>query len=312
MRISQLRFLVLLNRYKTISRVSKEIMVAQPSISQSILELEEELGFDILVRNQRNKRVEGFTQLGEVVLRKAEIILREFDEISRLKGSDGSAMVGKLTVGTAPFFSSGFLYDTISDLHGKHPGIRVEMIQADTGQLIKMMTLQEIDMALCMVNDNYKSLVRELQKNNLFFDELFVDTMVLIVRSCHPLAQRKHVALAEMTPYQCITFNKEFVDNTMQLLETYGYTNHIMTFNDWDTIRKVLSMTDDFLLVPSFCVQEKFTPYGDFCQLSVDDCVWTDRIGLIERSTVLTEVEQIFVDALKDCLAAAESGKNNA
>lgn len=77
MRISQLRFLVLLDRYKTISRVSKEAMVAQPSISQAIMDLEEELGFDILVRNKRSKRVEGFTPLGQVVLKKAENVLRE-------------------------------------------------------------------------------------------------------------------------------------------------------------------------------------------------------------------------------------------
>lgn len=273
MRISQLRFLVLLDRYKTISRVAKEVMVAQPSISQSIMDLEEELGFDILVRNKRNKRVEGFTPLGQIVLKKAENILRELDEISMLGEGKGVDIVGKLIIGTAPFFSSGPVYDTIDILHKNYPGIHIEMIQADTGSLIKMMTLREIDLALCVVNDSYKSLVSEVHKNNFVFEELFVDTMVLIVRHQHPMAGRKYVKLAEMTPYPCITFNKEFVDSTKQELQHYGYDNQVKAANDWDTIRKMINTTDDFFLIPSSCVQEKFTVYGDFWQLTVDDCV---------------------------------------
>ena len=304
MRISQLRFLVLLDRYKTISRVSKEAMVAQPSISQAIMDLEEELGFDILVRNKRSKRVEGFTPLGQVVLKKAENVLRELDEISMLGEGKGTEIVGRLTIGTAPFFSSGLVYDTIGVLQERHPGIHVEMVQADTGSLLKMMTLREIDLALCMVNDSYKSLVSEVHKNDFVFDELFVDTMVLIVRCQHPLAGCGHVALAEMTPYRCITFNKEFVANTKRELEHYGYGNQVKAANDWNTIRKMVSTTDDFFLIPSSCVQEKFIAYGDFCQLAVEECIWTDRIGLIERGSALTDVEKIFVDALKERLNA--------
>ncbi|MEE0435098.1 MAG: LysR family transcriptional regulator [Peptococcaceae bacterium] len=306
MRISQLRFLVLLDHYKTISRVAKEAMVAQPSISQSIKELEEELGFEILLRNKRNKHVEGFTRLGRIVLKKAEIILRELDEISMLKESDGSEIVGRLTIGTAPFFSSGIVFDTISVLRDRYPGIRVEMYQASSGQLLKMMTMREIDVALCMVNDNYKIFDSEFQKNNFYFDELFVDPMVLVVRSVHPLAERQHVTLAEMNNYQCITFNREFVDNTAQLLRQYGYSNHIKTFNDWDIIRKVLATSDDFFLVPEFCVKEKFEVHGGFCQLMVDGVEWNCRIGIVERNDYLTELEQIFIGALKAQVLAVQ------
>ncbi|MBP3626035.1 MAG: LysR family transcriptional regulator, partial [Peptococcaceae bacterium] len=44
MRLNQLKFLVELNKYKTISETAQKLYISQPSLSTAIKELEEELG----------------------------------------------------------------------------------------------------------------------------------------------------------------------------------------------------------------------------------------------------------------------------
>ena len=66
MRLNQLKFLVELNKYKTISETAKKLYISQPSLSTAIKELEEELGFAIIERS--NRGVE-FTKRGEIVLK---------------------------------------------------------------------------------------------------------------------------------------------------------------------------------------------------------------------------------------------------
>lgn len=53
MRLNQLSYLVAIERYGTISRAAEALYVSQPSISVAVRELEEELGYPLLVRNNR-------------------------------------------------------------------------------------------------------------------------------------------------------------------------------------------------------------------------------------------------------------------
>lgn len=78
MRLNQLSYLVAIERYGTISRAAEALYVSQPSISVAVRELEEELGYPLLVRNNRGIR---FTEEGLQVLQRARNILREVDEI---------------------------------------------------------------------------------------------------------------------------------------------------------------------------------------------------------------------------------------
>lgn len=153
MRINQLRFLVALGKYKTISRVSKELMISQPSITTAIKNLEEELGFEILVRN-KNKIA--FTELGQKVLEKSEIILTELDSIPLLKNTNNNDLVGSVVVGSAPFFSSNFILDSMFSLNRDFPGICVEITQHDSGRLLKLLSVNEINMALVLIHKGYE------------------------------------------------------------------------------------------------------------------------------------------------------------
>lgn len=74
MEIHQLRYFCAIVKQGTFTRAAESVYVAQPSLSQQILKLEEELGGKLFYRLPRSARL---TPLGEFFLPRALAILQE-------------------------------------------------------------------------------------------------------------------------------------------------------------------------------------------------------------------------------------------
>jgi LysR family transcriptional regulator, hydrogen peroxide-inducible genes activator len=77
MEIHQLRYFCAIVKYGTFTRAAESVYVAQPSLSQQILKLEDELGGKLFYRLPRAARL---TPLGEFFLPRALAILQEISD----------------------------------------------------------------------------------------------------------------------------------------------------------------------------------------------------------------------------------------
>ena len=77
MEIHQLRYFCAIVKYGTFTRAAESVYVAQPSLSQQILKLEDELGGKLFYRLPRAARL---TPLGEFFLPRALTILQEISD----------------------------------------------------------------------------------------------------------------------------------------------------------------------------------------------------------------------------------------
>src|SRR5260370_10364021 len=96
MELRHLRYFVGVAHHLTYSEASRRLHVAQPAISQTILDLEEELGVKLLLRTKRTVQL---TAAGSVFLRQAEQILNHAKESGQIpllaaRGETGSCGVG--------------------------------------------------------------------------------------------------------------------------------------------------------------------------------------------------------------------------
>ena len=74
MEVHQLRYFCAIVKYGTFTRAANEEHVSQPSLSQQIIKLEDELGGKLFDRLPRNTRL---TALGEIFLPRALAVLQE-------------------------------------------------------------------------------------------------------------------------------------------------------------------------------------------------------------------------------------------
>src|SRR6187549_2572900 len=99
MEMHQLRYVVAVARTGNFSRAAEQCHVAQPSLSQQIQKLEDELGERLFDRMKRQAKP---TAHGEAFLRRALKILEEVDAAQREATDAKDLQRGSVTLGVLP------------------------------------------------------------------------------------------------------------------------------------------------------------------------------------------------------------------
>ena len=96
MDLRHVRTFVAVAELGTVSKAAESLHVAQPAISQTILDLEEELGVKLLLRTKRTVQL---TAAGSVFLREAEQILNHAKEAGQIARRAARGETGSLGIG---------------------------------------------------------------------------------------------------------------------------------------------------------------------------------------------------------------------
>ena len=111
MEMHQLRYVMAVARTKNFSRAAEQCHVSQPSLSQQIQKLEEELGERLFDRMNREVRL---TSHGEAFLRRAVRILEEVDAAKREATDARELLRGGVTIGVLPTIAPYLLPDVMA------------------------------------------------------------------------------------------------------------------------------------------------------------------------------------------------------
>ena len=137
MEMHQLRYTVAVARAGNFSRAAEQCRVAQPSLSQQIQKLEDELGERLFDRLKSGVKL---TPAGEIFLPRAVRILEEAESARREMRDAHSLARGTLNIGVLPTIAPYFLPPIIARFSGEFPGIEV-VVHEDTTALRRMAVL---------------------------------------------------------------------------------------------------------------------------------------------------------------------------
>ena len=181
MEMHQLRYVVAVARAGTFSRAAEQCHVSQPSLSQQILKLEDELGERLFDRMKREARL---TPHGEAFLRRAVRILEEADAAKR-DATDAKALLhGVVSVGVLPTIAPYLLPAVMAAFSGEFPGVEIVVQEDTTARLIEQALACEIDLALTSL---------PIRDERLEVRELFAEELLLALPPGHPLTRKRAV-----------------------------------------------------------------------------------------------------------------------
>ncbi len=186
MELHQLRYLVAIAHAGSFSRAAAQCRVAQPSLSQQIQKLEDELGEPLF---QRSARGAVLTAAGEALLGRAEKILREVEDACAEARDAGKLLRGRVSVGAIPTIAPYFLPSILAAFSAEHPGVELEIHEDTTAQLLQKIAAMEIDLGIASL---------PLKGSEFEVRPLFSEELLLAVPSQHPLAKRKSVSLSNL------------------------------------------------------------------------------------------------------------------
>ncbi len=258
MELHQLRYFCAVARTGSFTRAAQQERLAQPSLSQQVRKLEDELGTKLFDRLGRTVRL---TQLGQALLARAESILRQVDaaklEIQEMAGTEQ----GRLVIGAIPTIAPYFLPPRLASFARKFPCVQINVIEELTNDLVSLVHQGVVDLAL---------LALPVPAARCLCQELFRERLFLVVPRNHRLASLSsvHLAQIENDPFLLLKEGHCFRRNTLAVCgHARLQPNVSFESGQFATILAMVAAGSGVSLVPEMAVQEtegcRFIPLAD-------------------------------------------------
>jgi LysR family hydrogen peroxide-inducible transcriptional activator len=186
MELQQLRYIVAVARTGNFSRAAEACHVSQPSLSQQIQKLEEELGERLFDRLRRHVKL---TSAGERFLPRAIRILEETEAATREARAAHDLDRGRVTVGVLPTIAPYLLPQVIVAFSTRYPGVEVVVHEDTTARLQELAAACEVDLAIASL---------PLQDERFSVVQLFEEELLLALPETHRLATQPEVRASDL------------------------------------------------------------------------------------------------------------------
>jgi LysR family transcriptional regulator, cyn operon transcriptional activator len=205
MELRHLRYFAALAEQLSFTRAAEKVHITQSTLSHQIKQLEDEIGLQLFDRI--GKRVV-MTEAGEQLLGRVTKALNEIDDGVRAVKDAGAPIGSTVHVGATHTFTISLIPACIAAFHAKHAGDSVTVSELASAAVQDALAAEEIDLGIAYYPNN---------PNDLFFEPLYIEEMVLVVAKSHPLATRKRVRLSELHRQELVLSTKDSA--TRQMLD---------------------------------------------------------------------------------------------
>jgi LysR family cyn operon transcriptional activator len=129
-------------KFGSLTRAAESLYISQPAVSQSIKQLEGQLGGRLFVRTPKGMKL---TEEGAIMLdyveRAMQLLLAAENKFSEIKG----ITVSTLKIGASDTLCKHFLLKYIEAFHAKYPQINIEVYNRTTPQTIALVKSKMVD-----------------------------------------------------------------------------------------------------------------------------------------------------------------------
>ena len=127
---------------KSFGKAASELYITQPAVSQSVKQLETELGVQLFVRTARGAEL---TEAGKTLYGYAEqalSTLRNGEEQLKVLKALGT---GTLAIGASDTLCEHFLLPYLCDFHKKYPAIKLRITNRTSAETVRLLSYGHVD-----------------------------------------------------------------------------------------------------------------------------------------------------------------------
>lgn len=204
MRIQQLQYLEAVIETGSINEAAKRLYLTQPSLSNSIKELEKEMGITIL---QRSSMGVSLTNDGREFMNYAKQILDQVNLMNnRYKNDHPLHQAFAVSAQHYAFVVHAFV-ELIREIDS--PTYRFTLRETETENIFKDLRAFKSELGVLYTNHfNERIIHKILRENDLKFTPLFVATPHVFLSRYNPLAKRKKLALDDLTELPYLSYEQ--------------------------------------------------------------------------------------------------------
>ena len=189
-------------RCGSLTRAAEELYISQPAVSQSIKQLETQLGVSLFNRTRRGMELSA--QGGKVIFAEVERALGLLNEAENRLAQMSESATGTIRIGASDTIFEYFLADKIVDFHDRFPAVKIELMADFTPDTIEKLKANRCDVAFVNLPIEVDSEL-ELEGNCMRLNDVF------IAGEKFSELQGENISLAKLKKYPLIMMDKNTV-----------------------------------------------------------------------------------------------------
>jgi len=264
MELRHLRYFTAVVQWKGYREASRQIHVAQPAISQTVADLEEELGLKLF---SRAKRVAQLTPEGEVFYAEAVRTLAQAELAVETARRAARGEIGRLSIGFLGSATSAFLPELVRKFKVTYPGVKLTLQELTPVQQDAAFEKGEIDIGFT------RTLTSE-QSRTFSSRVLYRDPMMAVLPRSKRL-KSKRVRVADLANEDFVLFHREgspgLFDTITAMCQKAGFCPRVdCQPNMMQTVLSLVEAEQGVSIVPA-CVRNLRADGVRFYRLQPDD-----------------------------------------
>ncbi|MEZ4744333.1 MAG: LysR substrate-binding domain-containing protein [Bdellovibrionota bacterium] len=246
--ITQLEYLIAVDKERHFGKAAKRCHVSQPSLSAQIQKLEDELEVIIF---DRSKKPIVVSEIGKEVVEQAKIIISEVKKIKSIATCGNLQAKGEFHLAVIPTIAPYLLPLFLARFSKANPKVNLKVSEEKTEDIIRLLADEEIDAGL---------LVTPLEDENLIEKHLFYEPFYCYICKDHPFLNRKFVSEDDLT-----------VEGLWLLEEGHCFRNQVLNIcspnrgkkvlpnvefesGDLETLKNLIKRSSGYTLLPELAV----------------------------------------------------------
>lgn len=147
MDITKLKLFCTLANSLHFGRAAARSHVSPSTLSRNIKQLEESLGVNLFIRNNRSVTL---TDEGEQFLRFAQQVIQQWENYQESLLAQAEELRGQLSIYCSVTASYSFLYEILTEFRVSYPGIAIKLHTGDPAQALQRILAGEEDIAIAV------------------------------------------------------------------------------------------------------------------------------------------------------------------
>lgn len=273
------------------TKASKSLYIAQPTISKAIKDIEAEMAVPLFDRSKRNLVL---TDAGKIFFNKCKEIISLYDNLPTEINSLYGLETGHINISMSAVMSMRKFIGVLGDFHQLYPNITYNLIESG-GKTTENLIL----------NDEVEIGVTTLPVDHHLFESISLnkeDLRVVLYRE-HPLAYKTKIKMEELAEENFILFNEDFYlnDKIIENAKNAGFVpNMASQISQWNVIENLIINKLGITILPA-TISELLNDDVKMIQLENANTEW--ELGVVwKKDKRLSHATNKWIEFLKEKL----------
>ncbi len=258
----------------SLTRAAEELYISQPAVSQSVKQLENQLGVSLFKRTHRGMELS--ENGGKLIFKEVERALELFNEAENRIEQTKQDATGAIRIGASDTIFEYFLADKIVDYHGKFPAVKIELMADFTPDTIEKLKANKCDVAFVNLPIEIDSELH-LEENCARLNDIF------IASDKYAELSGGAVSLEKLKKYPLIVMDKNTVARrTLEaFLRSVGVElNPSIEVGSWDLMKRLVARGMGVGVIPrQYALRE--IQSGELFEVKTDPVLPVRSIGML-------------------------------